>query len=157
MVKKLCRICAQLNQEADEWAKNLSQRLCWPGRNGVTTCHSDLSNRRHTGENIFYHWTDGRDFFPKVTTRIMILKGIRNFPSTRDRVIFGQISVLMTLIWPLAPSNLSTGDPWMTLSHGKSEKWIHPNLNWNCKLSLIVMTTHAKSRVFLDILGKFGW
>ena len=68
MVRKLCRICAQLNQEAEEWAKSLSQRLCWPGQNGVTTCHSDPINRRHTGENIFYHWTGDRDFFPKVST-----------------------------------------------------------------------------------------
>ena len=67
MVKELCRICAQLNHEAEEWAKDLSQRLCWPGQNGVTTCHSDISNRRHTGESIFYHWTENRDFFPKVT------------------------------------------------------------------------------------------
>ena len=86
----------------------------------------------------------------------MILKGIWNFPSTRDRVIFGHISVLITLIWPLAPTNLSTGDPWMTLSHGKPEKWIPPNLNWNCKVSLIFMTTHAKSRVFGHFWANLG-
>ena len=57
---------------------------------------------------------------------IMVLKGTWNFPSTRDGVNFGHISVLMTLIWPLAASNLRTWNPLMTLSHGKSENWIYP-------------------------------
>ena len=46
-----------------------------------------------------------------VTTRILKLKGIWYFSSTCNRVIFDNISVLMTLKWPLALSIISTGDP----------------------------------------------
>ena len=45
------------------------------------------------------------------TTRIMVLKGIWNFPSTQEGVDFGHISVLMIPVWLLAPSYLSTWDP----------------------------------------------
>ena len=57
----------------------------------------DMDGTSGDGGNALVFFTD-MGFISVIHTRIMVLKGIWVFTSTRDRVIFGHISVLMTLI-----------------------------------------------------------